>query len=49
LRTGHLLKCFNIDKYSGKTLTREEIIEIASQNEKDAIDKNKLKYGIYLN
>lgn len=49
LRTGQLLKCFNVDKYNGRKLSDEEIAEIAEENEKEGKSKGKFKYGINFN
>lgn len=49
LRTGYLLKSFNVDMYNYITYTKEEIEKIAKVNEKEGRDKNKFKYDIYLN
>jgi hypothetical protein len=49
LRTGYLLKCLNFDEYNNLCLTKEQVEEIATKNEKEGISKNKFKYGIYFN
>jgi hypothetical protein len=49
LRCGYLFKCVNIDKYSYISFTKEEIIKIANQNEREGIEKNKFKHGVYFN
>jgi hypothetical protein len=37
----------NVDKYNFIELTREEINKIAQENEKEAKEKGKFKFGVY--
>lgn len=49
LRSGYIFKLVNFEKYNSYQLTKEEILKLAIQNEKEGKEKNKFKYGVYFN